>query len=210
MKTLQRKLWLTPVILALLVALVALGGAAATPAEGTQAWFTDQELVVGNSFTAGKLDIKINPGCGIVLPVTVQDMEPGKWYGPYDLEVYNQNTPVSTMPVKYRMYSSNESGTLMSKLNVRVAHSNCVGCPRPDWTANPALVKYAGNVQPMYVDSPTHSITAPTGNLDVNITHCWQLSFQVDTSAGNGYQGTTASFDLVVDATQVGNPGWSQ
>ncbi len=194
----HKKLLLIGIIMAVLCVMT-------VGAVGSAAWFTDQEMVVGNSLAAGKLDIKINAESGTTLPISVANMEPGVWYGPYTIAIYNQNTPLSTMPCKYRFYDAMGSESVAGfydKLRVEVYHSFAppggFGWGTPKWT---------GALKDLYIDSPTYAISASLG---VNITHVYQLKFKVDESAGNVFQGASATFDLVFDATQVTNPGWAE
>jgi predicted ribosomally synthesized peptide with SipW-like signal peptide len=176
---------------------------------GTGAWFTDRDMIVGNTATAGKLDIDVRTGGSTVLPIELENIAPGEWYGPYEIHVYNQNTPVSTMPVKYRFYDANSTETVggfYDLMRVKVDHShagpnNCVGWP---------TVFGPQPLGALDVRSPAHSIAAPSGELGVNITHVYCLYFKLHESAGNPYQGASATFDLVFDATQINNPGWTE
>lgn len=198
----MRTRWLVATLVMLIAGVMAMG------AIGSGAWFTDQEVVSPNTITAGKLDIKINAEGGSTLPITLSDLEPGAWADPISLGVYNQNTPLSTMAVKYRFYDAGGSGSVAGfygKINVRAAHT-FAGTPG-NWCESPSLVKYEGPLKDLLVESPTDAISP---SLAVNNTHVWQLCFQVDSSAGNTFQGASATFDLVFDATQVDNPGWSQ
>ncbi|MCJ7804644.1 hypothetical protein MUP35_02845 [Patescibacteria group bacterium] len=47
-------------------------------------------------------------------------------------------------------------------------------------------------------------------NVPSGISHEWQISLMVDSSANNSYQGATATFNLIFDSTQDNNPGWDQ
>jgi hypothetical protein len=171
---------------------------------GTGAWFTDQDVLAGNSMAAGYLDISIRAGNATKSPIVLQGMEPGVWSQAFPINVYNSG---STIPVKYRLLVSGHQGALMDQLDVRLAHFHCLPVSA-DWTRMPSRVKYSGPLANMYVESPTSAINK--GVLEVNRTHCWMVSFKVRESAGNEYKNSWAGFDLVVEATQLDNPGWGE
>ena len=135
--------------------------------------------------------------------LALTDLEPGgAWDGPYEMKVYNQNTPVSTVDMKYKFYDKKESESVAgfyNKLNVKVDHYYCGGALANTWT---------GRLKDMNWISTVSSIGS--GKLEPNITHCFELSFQLDSSAGNTFQGADAMFDVVVDGTQYINPGWTE
>ncbi len=107
--------------------------------------------------------------------------------------------------MKYRIteaFTSQSVGGLYQLLNVRVRHTFC-GTPTPSgWP-----IVYNGALQGFDVNSIDDAISDTLG---INITHCYYFEFQLDDSAGNAYQNQTVAFDLVFDATQPQNPGWSQ
>ncbi len=173
----------------------------------TWAYFTDQAVVSGNTFASGKLDFKLNGDVTESQSVNLTEMEPGVWYGPYKMTVYNE---LSTVPIKYRFQDGTWSETIpgfYDKINVKVEHGFCGGDP-----GDISSVTYSntGKLSDLSFESPVSSITAPTGSLGVNISHCFKLSFQLDPSADNDMQGGSATADIVVDGTQLENPDWSE
>lgn len=175
----------------------------------TRAYFTDQATVQDNTFTAGKLDFKLNGNMTETQSLTLENMEPGaEWTGPFKMEVYNQNLPVSTMDIKYKFAPSMQSESVAgfyNKLNAKVVHGYCDG--NYPGGVNPTNT-YEGKLKNVSWLSPTMSIGA--GKLPPNITHCFAWYFQLDSSAGNVYQGANAVVDVIVDATQFINPGWTE
>lgn len=183
---------------------------AATTFAATKAYFTDTAYA-SNDLQAGKLDVKLNgadaAGVKIELDTTQTfkgGLVPGKWVGPYYIDVYNQGWGVSTIPVKYQWTSSFVSGegALYDKLNVDARHSFC-----GTGVFAPATSKYVGLVKDMNLNSVDHAIA---DFIDPNISHCWQFYFQLDPTADNSYQGDATQFDLYLDATHEENPGWTQ
>ncbi len=185
--------------------LVMIALVAALAVGATGAYFTDQETVAGNTFTAGKVDIDIRGACSS--PQTFSNMAPGVWTAPCEYQIYNQNTPVSTLAVKYRFYDSKVSESVVNyynKINVIVRHTHA-GTPNPgSWP-----IVYQGQLKNLMVDSTSTSGIIST-SLGVNNTHVYYMEFQLHSSTGNAYQSATATADFVFDATQTNNPGWSQ
>jgi predicted ribosomally synthesized peptide with SipW-like signal peptide len=179
---------------------------AAVAGGATWAYFTDTETVSGNTFAAGTLDFKLNGDLTASNSVNLGNMIPGEWYGPYKMEVYNE---LSTMPIKYRFQDGPVSESVpgfYDKLNVKVEHGYCIGGTE---YINETY-EQIHTLRNMLFESPSGSITAPTGSLGTNISHCFKLSFQLDPSAGNALQGGSAVANIVVDGTQVNNPGWAE
>jgi hypothetical protein len=178
----------------LLVAILSIG------VIGSAAWFTGQDTIPVTG-TSGQIVFQTNgPNtAGIAL----SNLLPDQWSSLYQVDVYN--TASSTTDVKYRIteaFTSQSVGGLYQLLNVRVRHTFC-GTPTPSsWP-----IVYDGLLQGFDVNSIDDAISDTLG---INITHCYYFEFQLDDSAGNAYQNQNVAFDLVFDATQPQNPGWSQ
>lgn len=170
----------------------------------TGAWFTGLNVMTGNTLAAGRLDVMVRADHRSSSPIVLQEMEPGTWYGPYPITIYN---PDGGTPVKYRIFASKLGGRLAEKLQTRLAYGRCT--PHPgDWTRSPERLRYVGPLSELYIESP---ITAANrGVLPAKQSHCWMISFKVDESAGNEYKSAWATFSLVVEATQIENPNWGQ
>lgn len=195
----MKKRWLTLLLAGSLIGVMAYG------ASGSAAWFTDQESIVGNTVTAGEVDISINPE-GSTHPFTVSNLMPGDWTTNYNLGVYNSG---STVPVKYRITSdfvSDTAGGFYNLIQVRAGHT-FAGTPGNWCQEGSGLIKYDGPLYLLDVNSIDDGISDTLG---LNITHVWQFCFGLDESTTNVYQGASATFDIVVDATQEDNPGWSE
>lgn len=177
----------------------------------TQAYFTDTQTVTNNIMTAGKVDIDLRGAANhrIVLDTT-QSFRGGLVPGSYDptlfnLSVYNKGWGSSTIPVKYRMSSQfvSESKTgYWDHLLVIVRHSYA---GRPDPASWPVV--YEGLLKDLNVNSIDNFIA---DFLEPNITHEFYFQYGLDSPAGNIYQGANAQFNIVVDATQSTNPGWTE
>ncbi len=191
----------------LLFSILALGVVSVAAIGATRAYFTDQE-VLGNTIETAKLDVDLT-GPGVTeIPVLIGGhltggILPGGVYGRYQMSVYNRGHGQSTVPIKYFWTAefANGSGALFNILNLKVEDGNC------DWITNwPAglELRYNGPLSGF-----SHWRTFP-GDLGVNITRCTWFTFSLPTTAGNAYQGLNTQFNLVLDATQVDNPGWSE
>lgn len=179
----------------------------------TRAYFTEQEKIDENQLYAGKVNIDLRGGGAAGMKVlldTTQYFKGGLVPGLYDpalfeVDVYNQGHGVSTIPVKYRFTSqfvSESVGGYWDLLWVKVHHYYA-------GTADPAgwPVVYTGLLKNLSVNSIDHAIA---DYLDPNITHVYYFEYGLDSTAGNVYQGANAQFNIVVDATQWNNPGWTE
>ncbi len=167
---------------------------------GSAAWFTGQDTIPVTG-TTGKIVFQTNgPNTA---GITLSNLLPGAWTPQYYVEVYN--TAGSTTAVKYRItdaFKTESVAGLFDKVNVRVRHTFCgTGTPGA-WP-----VVYVGPIGGLAVNSVDNAIS---DTLDVNISHCYWFDFQLDSTAGNAFQNKTTTFDLVFDATQPENPGWSE
>jgi hypothetical protein len=180
---------------------VLIAGVLVYGAVGSGAWFTDSDSV-SVSAAAAELDIDVRGPASE--GIDIEGLVPGGESGPYALEVFNQGD----VPVKYRFGAVEDDGTgLFEHLRVIVSTGNCVGGPTGH-DAFPGEVADVAVADLQDVESVL-SIGGIAG-LPAGITHCWSFVFYLDDSVGNEAQGTTTAFELVVDATQVDNPGWAE
>lgn len=207
---------LAVLLVLLAVAVLAIG------AVGSAAWFTDTDSAT-NSFTAGTLSVHLGGPAGNGVTITAPDnvppineiggMAPGEWFGPYQINVVNDQNPQSTLLAKYRFTSMKLNGddAMWNKLNVRVETGNCV----QGGIANNYDV-YNGPLNVLEIisngDSGPYQLAMAIGGglLAPQNTHCFLWHFQLDPSAGNDAQGDTVSFEIGLDATTPSNPGWTE
>ncbi len=187
------KRWLTTLLAGSLLGVMAFG------AIGSGAWFTDSVTTPTNTAASAVLDID-SP---YATPFSINDLLPGEWTGPYLFAILNK--PGST-EVKYRFYAEKVTSDpgFYNQIMVRVGHTFPVSTPHNWCETNPI---WEGKLKDLLIDSPTYAIAATLGD---NTTHDYDLCFGLPSTAGNQYQGNTATFNLVADATQPDNPGWSQ
>ena len=170
---------------------------------GTGAWFTAQDTTGNTTATAGTLSIDARDNGGTLASgATLTDMAPGVWTDWDNINIFNNGS----LDAKYRLQSqfvSQSVGGFYGQIVVEAAHGFANGCP----PSGPAPVqKYLGPLADLEVDS-SQAIADP---LEAGNTHKWCFRFKLDEDAGNTFQGQTATFNFVVDATQYENPGWSQ
>lgn len=208
---------LSALLVLLIVAVLALG------AVGSAAWFTDTDTAT-NSFTAGTLSVHLGGPSGDGVTITAPDnvppineiggMAPGEWFGPYQINVVNDQNPQSTLEAKYRFTTMLLGGdaAMWSKLNARVETGNCVG----GGIANNYDI-YSGPLAGLEIISNDDSgpnqldtVISADGFIDPQNTHCFLWHFQLDPTAGNDAQGDTVQFEIDLDATTPSNPGWSE
>ena len=183
----------------------------------TGAWFTDEESS-SVAATAGTLDIVL--GGEASSHVDVGPLYPGEETRPYTFKVVNPPTnPAGTnATVRYQISTEEMSGNLSGALQVRLEHGSCVtgfvdprgsGDADEPWVTDinpvtdsvgPQMVGVSGQ---LLFDS-AHSV-AGTAGLGYNSTHCFTLWFSMPANAGNGYQSAFGEFDIVVNATQLGD-----
>jgi hypothetical protein len=185
---------------------------------GSGAWFTDQTVVPFNA-ASGKLDIRAEvgpPGGSQTLydpsgvPIALTNLVPGVYNSANTRMISVQNKPAadSTLAAKYRyrseLVTDSTPAGLWAAIVVKAETGFCVS----NNITSPTVV-YEGPVSGLAFTNAAH---APSGggNLPVNTTHCYRFSFKLDDSAGNSLQGKSATFNVIIDATQPENPGWSQ
>ena len=192
----------------LLFSLLSIGVVSAIAIGATRAYFTDREVLGENEISTGRVDVDIRGpySDGIIIPVdTTQTFEgglfPGREFGEFAIQVYNQGWGMSTTPIKYSWTSEYTGGSedLYNKLMVKVREGNC------DWDPSTA-----GNTLKDYVYLKNMGRVASLSNLGVNITRCTWFWFKLPANADNSYQGLTTQFNLILDATQYDNPGWNE
>ncbi len=164
-------------------------------AVGANAWFTDQDKSANNVITAGKVNPEIRGAS-----FTLGNAAPDVWYGPSDTITFFNHTVNSTLPVKYKISSefvSQSVGGLYDKVNIKVERRE-----GDNWVG--------------YYNGPLNALLIGPGqcgamaNVPSGESHDWRIWLQVDKSAGNGFQGATATFNLLFDSTQANNPGWGE
>jgi hypothetical protein len=147
--------------------------------------------------TSGKIDIQADP-----VSFTVSNLLPGVWSPREEITIFN--TPTSTTAVKYRLtdqFGTESLAGLYDRIAIRVTHRFCGGID--------SSVPYTGALKNLQVTNSmlTGGFADP---LPVNESRCFWVEFKLADGTGNAFQGQTATFDLVFDATQPENPGWSE
>ena len=180
----------------LLAIILLLGSILVYGAIGSGVWLSNQEIQVGQAASESK-EIFINTS-GFV-PVTLDNVKPGVWYGPYKVDLYNPDS-FGTLPVKYRIYDRFRAESIpgmYEHTNIKVIHLQCSGGSNNYWE---------GDLQDLYWESQLMS--SQNGILDVKSTHCFEFNFKLDDMSDHNFEGESLSFDLVFDAAQVNDPGW--
>jgi hypothetical protein len=164
-------------------------------AVASAAWFSDTDHVAVTA-TSGGIDITGNP-----TTMTVDDLMPGVYSDPQEFDIYN--TGNSTVPVKFRVTDQMLSGTdsgFYSKIQVKVNPWNCGAAGPEEATVYEGLLKnldFNNSQQTLFHDG-----------LPVNWTACFHIRFELVPSTSNAYQNQSANFNLVMEGTQLENPGW--
>jgi len=102
----------------ILISLSTIAVVAAIAVGGTVAYFSDTETSVGNTFTAGTLDLKVD-GADDVLPMawSSDNMEPGTTYNAGTVEVRNSGSISGKVTLMVSNVVSNENGELEPELS---------------------------------------------------------------------------------------------
>jgi predicted ribosomally synthesized peptide with SipW-like signal peptide len=162
---------------------------------GSAAWFTDQDGIDDSSIGAGVLSIDVRSEEGVSQPFTIENLAPGgDWDGPYPFGVYNDGTLNALYDIGVADIVQSVGG-FKNKVNVKLIPY--FGGAFDDTCTGSAA--YLGTLAGLSATTSDHVYGDP---LLVNWTHPWKICFALDSSAGNGYQGATATFDIVVDAYQ--------
>jgi predicted ribosomally synthesized peptide with SipW-like signal peptide len=162
---------------------------------GSAAWFTDQDSIEDNSIGAGVLTIDVRSEEGVTQPFTIENLAPGgEWDGPYPFSIYNDGTLNALYDIGVGDIVQSVGG-FKNKVDVKLMPY--FGGAFADDCAGPAA--YEGPLAGLSATTSDHVYGDP---LLVNWTHPWKICFALDSSAGNGYQGAWATFDIVVNAYQ--------
>jgi predicted ribosomally synthesized peptide with SipW-like signal peptide len=184
----------------------------------TRAYFSDTALSENNTFSTGKLDIRISRPGNAELPFSVTDMEPGKSVTKY-LTVVNDGN----IDVKWRAYiSGGDGGNLFNALritNVTMYPDDYDGYD--ELTAAGYTIAGSPNLTILDTPTPFSSFLAANNGLLVwdqdEITldpfkpkwaATYAFTVEMDPNAGNNYQGSSWSGTLAIYATQELNSGW--
>lgn len=182
----KSRMFMSFLVIALAAALV--GGA-------TMAWFTSTATNEGNTFSAGTLE------------VALQDDSGDPWQGPaYDVAgiAPGWSGGESTFVVK-------NTGTLALKYRGQFT-ANVSEEPNDIALYNAMMVKYSKDGGDTWTEASLSSLVAAgfTGNLAPGASDSVIIEPFLPTATGNAAQGGSFTFYLTIDATQPGNPGWTE
>ncbi|MHC1716741.1 MAG: SipW-dependent-type signal peptide-containing protein [Candidatus Dojkabacteria bacterium] len=195
----------------LLFSVLALGVVSVLAISATRAYFTDTATVAGNSIQTGTVDVTLSTSGTTLVPLTVNNILPGWVSQAYTV----RSTNTGTVPLKYAWSAAytGGDGTLYNTLDVRMEDDAfCAGTQL--WQKYPVP---ANPVSGPFTASPDGDPLSglsfiPTSylNLNVGAVGCTRFTFTLPVTAGNILQGKTTQFNLVIHATQVDNPGFSE
>lgn len=179
----------------ILKSLVIIGVVAALTISATGAIFTSQAKVTGNTFATGTLEIRIN-GQASIPGFNVTNAAPGDTYnGNFNIQNWNaaQFGGNSTLPAKSLKLSAVRTSVptvpadLWDVLKVKV--DSTVG-----WNN---VTVYDGKLKNLM----NKEILLPGNEFPAGWTMPMSYTVTLPSSAGNEYQGLSATFDFVVDAS---------
>jgi len=167
---------------------------------GTTAYFWDTETSSGNTFTAGKLDLKVNAKDDpIGVLVDLDDMKPCDWkYVTITLHV--MDNPAKCW-IKFTAVVSSEGTDTEPELadpnnGVREIEDYITVDVKIDDTViiNPAEDKKLGSLEDVVID---------LGTLNACVDYTLELSFHLQEDVENWAQGDICTFSIVFGADQV-------
>lgn len=180
----------------LLLSLLVVGAVVTATAAGTQAVFTDSDNIAGNTVSTATVEIDArgeSRGGIMAKPIVATGLIPGEYTSWARGVVYNK---ANSTNVRVYMYVDNLTGDC-GKINLRVTtgHAND-GDPseRAHDIYKGALTGLVGAGNRKEVTG--YIFNAPT-YLPANTSAVLQQQAQLDPTAGNGYQGTTCTWNEV-------------
>jgi hypothetical protein len=183
------------------IAALATGLAAIGVATGSGADFSSQAANPGNTFTAGSLTIDDSrPGAAIFSPA---NMRPGAPPETGTVDIANTGTIAGTFSLSRDRLQSTDTATpnpspFAAKVNLTVVDCGAFsGDSAPACgDAGDATVYDGGTLEAM-------DAARPLGTFGPGEKHRYRFAAQLDGSAGNEYQGDSASARFVWDAAQT-------
>ncbi len=168
-------------------------------AGATSSIFSDQDSVVGNTFSTGTLNMVVNEG--VNKPMTVSSMKPGDsisgWF-----DAFNQGS----LEAEYWFYISNVVGddALRDALVIELKDGGYTGaCDGPSIYSGSLSALIGSSNQEMTSDNNVHAGSTNGGdNIRAGWTQRICQTVTLPESTGNEAQGKTVTFDEVMYATQ--------
>ncbi len=173
----------------LLTGILAIALICACAGVGTMAYFTSRVESGDNVFTTGTLVID-SPGA-LTAEMDVDNIYPG-WFEDKDITVKNSGT----IPLKYRISVQPLTGNIFYDGKKPLQ----IGIVKP--TDPPTKLPKLGRIDWM---KPVEIGTIPAGG-----SSTFNITFYLPKEANNDYQGKSATFTFVFDATQTANQGWAE
>lgn len=176
-----------------------LGIAAAAAGAGTYAAFSDTESSNNNTVTAGTLDLTVNGGDSAVEAISITDAVPGD-SGTGTLTLANAGTVDGNLDVSISAINSSENGTNDPESSAGDAGSSDGVELEEQLTVTISL----GGTQ-LVSDTVNNLSTGSIGTQALNAGSSADLdmSYTVDSNAGNLIQSDSVSLDLTFTLTQA-------
>jgi predicted ribosomally synthesized peptide with SipW-like signal peptide len=185
-------------------ALLTLGILLGLGSVGTLAYWTDQAVVTGGSFTSGTLDVKVSGADSFTWSAfALSDMTPG--------ESVAASVPVQnagSIPFTYSATALGSGGLLPAltfKVYVGGTASNSGSLANADRTGSCSGTQI-GSAYTLTTTAQAVIPTADQQSLAVGGSQSVCVVATLPATAGNAYQGTDAATTFTFDAKQVGAP----
>ncbi len=224
----------------IIISLGVIGVISAAVITGTVAYFSDTEVVAGNTFSAGTIDISLDNT--VTIPGTLEGMNPGETRY-IEFDIHNDGTDPVVLRKKIDGFvrdggNPSEPECLAESGSWDSSTSVCTGGVAIDnidaVTIYDMELKF-GTSDPIVLISDNWGVTLadvdslwiPIGTLEVGETVHVKQSYHFSPLAGNEYQGDSLAFDINIYAEQglgegpattrgvvmenkSGNPDWYQ
>ncbi|SAI87280.1 hypothetical protein MBBA_0399 [Methanoculleus bourgensis] len=207
-------------IVSILIVGLALGGMGL----GTFAWFTDTETMEANEITTGEVDLVVSTNIfGQKKPMIVTNLVPSKdtWTDAGLIFLYNKGT----VPLKWQGHFVKTGGDLVMDEKLQFRFTRLLGKNyQTEWEipddlkiseSENMLEEATSEIDYKWTTiSSADNTVLNSGNLGGTLgcreLRIFKVQVKLDENAGNCYAGKTAKFNVVFDATQTDNPGWSE
>jgi predicted ribosomally synthesized peptide with SipW-like signal peptide len=197
------------------LAMIALVGTLAVGA--TRAWFTDSEQVLGNQVTTGDFEVGITPDSFTITGIGPAPAEESSYVSAGTFAVKN----IGDYDMKWqgKLNVTQNDNSMSNYLKVRVnmlAHGwTFVGGEWVNCNYGPSV-----GVVPLFTGVPLNELKYysyghilmddPTWAFEPNHNACYEIFARMDPTAPNSVQESELKADLLIEATQRANPGWTQ
>lgn len=196
------------------LAMIALVGALTVGV--TRAWFTDSEQVLGNQVTTGIFEVEVTPNAFTIADIGPAPAEEESYISAGTFAVKN----VGDFDMKWRGYMNvtknehNVSDYLRVRVNMLAHGGKMVGGSWVSCNYGPPSGTTLFSGVPFnelkYYSYGHLLMDDPVWAFEPNHNACYEVFVRMDPTAPNSVQNSMLDANLLIEATQRFNPGWTQ